>query len=734
MLPDAVMNGMGWQPPPVDAPLSGMPDDGSGYGLHPAVLQGLGIQPPAPPSPVVPISAAPVQPPPADTSPDVNLPPPVPAVPPGPGPGARLPSAAGQPAAPAPPLHDFHVAPPVAPAAVGAPPRAPAPGPVKPQSVEQAMAANQAAMANANQEEKAASAASTQAQLGQAAGQLAAEQDYAAKEAELQKQAAAQRDEALKAHREAQQVVDDRMKALDNYKIDSSKYWNSMGMGDHIGWYIGIALSQIGNAMMGKGGDNQVMQMLQDKMKQSIIMQQDQRDQMKEGVGRAKEAVQSTDLYQAKRAADIAAAQADATKMLKIQVDLATAKAADPQIRANGQMESAKLDRQLAQDQQTATEKLADYNIKKQSNAIAAGHLALANKQFNLDVAWKSWEQNKQQQQLDLAAAKEAMAERKAIGEKDRQLGVTAVTSDGKGGAVTSMLTNKDGTVWHAASPEISHETQKMVAAAQTYNELAAKMIKGIKDHGGESGYIKSDDFQRMKSSYQSAVAELHDAYHITSFREPTVEFFDKMASGGVDPTSFIYNASAALKDSAENLQSKVNKQLHAANYDGPDISFPPLEPPGMSSQNDQMLTALKDNRDGGMVGNVSAAILAAGGQSQLAAKVSGLAPKLALVSTLAARVNERGPDANDAADMLAKVVANPDIAPQVRDAAEKALTDAVAKRRAGSFANSDKTFTVDNPGPVTGGLPDIIDRINKPPTLHPTITPTRYPGSPPGA
>lgn len=736
MLPDAVLQNMGASPPPFDASLAGMPPDG-GYGLHPAVLQGLGYQPPpmppdVAPAPVLPISAAPIAPPPPSA--DVNLPPPIPAGPaPGPGVGGPLPSMVGRPPEPAIALPDIHLPPPAvlappAPAARQAPP-------ARPQTVEQAMAANQAALTGATQEEKAAVAAQTQAQQGAAAGQLAAEQNYATHEAELQQQAAAQRDEALKAHAAAQRTVEDRMKALDNYKIDQGKYWNSMGVGEHIGWYIGIALSQIGNALMGKGGENPVMSMLQDKLKQSIVMQQDQRDQMGKGVDRAKELMQNSDLYQAKRASDIAAAQADATKMLKIQVDLATAKAADPTIRANGQLESAKLDRQLANDQQTATEKLANYNIQKQQVGIAGGHLALAQQQFKLDVAWKGWQQNREQQQLDLAAAKEALAERKAIGEKDRQLGVTATIPDAQGGAQTGMLLNKDGSVWHANKPEEATKVQNMVAATQTYNELARKMISGIKEHGGESSWVKSADFQAMKVSLEAAVAELHDAYGITSFREPTVKFFESMATAGVDPTSFIYNATTALKTSAENLQSKVNAKLVAANYDGKPLSFAPLEPPAGTSQADQDLTQLKDNRDDNMIRRLSATALQASGASPDAvAQVSGLAPKLTFISTLAQRVDGRGPDANDAASMLAKIVANPDIAAPVRDAAERALSAAVAKRQAGSFAASDKSFSTVRPDDASGKIPDIIQRINTPPALHPTLTPTHYPGQPPGS
>ncbi len=738
MLPDQLPQQLGWGPQPgampVDPTLAGQPSSMPlPDWLHPAVIQGLGASAPgAPPAD----QAAPF----AASGPELPAAPPGTPAPPMPadlpqigGPGAQLPSSP-TPAAPSAPEpgRDF-----VSPASGAvAPAKATATqAPAKPMTVEQSMAANQAKLGQATQEEKSAVEAQTQAKIGEASDALTAQQVYAEKEKDLQRQAAVQRDQAAQAQALAHKTVTDRMKALDDYKIDANKYWNDMGTGGKIGMFVAMALSGIGNALAGKGdAPNPVIQMLQQKMHQSILLQQDKRDQMSKGIERAQGEEQNVALVQAKRAADISAAQADATKMLKIQVDLATAKAADPIARANGQKESAMLDRQLAIDTGNAIDKSAAYNIQKQQLGIAqqqvgiaGGHLALDRKKFELDVAWKSWEQNRDQQKLDLQAAKESLAERKQIGEKDVQLGVTAPVSDGKGGFTDGMLTQKDGTIWHA-KPEEAPKTQAMVAAAVTYNRLAGKMINGIAQHGGESSWLKGKEFQDMKTDMEAAVVELHDAYGINAFREPTVKFFEQMVSAGVDPTSFVRDATAALKNSSENLQERVNTKLHTANYTGAPISFAPLAAPEATSPEDKMMAGLKTNGPSGMVPGMLDAQLRAMGKSSEADKLSTVSSKLATISTLGQQLEARGPQSAQAAQLLGAIATSKEVAPRIRDAALEALNAANEKRAAGSYAAGDKTYPAVHPESAPGKaleaqshIPGIIQRINQgagPPTL----------------
>lgn len=736
MLPEALTQQLGWNPalapPPIDPAAAPAPPPDW---LHPAVLQGLGIAPAGQPAPQMPAPG------PAQADPSAPAPPPdgTPAPPAGGdwptigGPGAQLPSAASATPASGPaPDRDFHVTPP---GGAAAPPAHPA-APGKPLSVEQQMTADRAGLTAATQEEKMAIGAQTQAKLGEASDALTAQTTFADKEATIQKEAAAQRDDDIQQRLLAKRAIDDRIKARDDYKIDQNKYWDSIGVGNKVGWYIAMALAGVGNALSGKGNEpNAVIGMLQAKMRQSIIAQQDQRDELDKSIGRAKESMQDNDLYQAKRAAAIAAEQVDATKALKTQIDLGTAKSADPVIRANGQAESAKIDRQLAIDAQTATEKLATYNIQKQQVGIAGGHLALDRKKFELETAWKSWEQNRDQQKLDLQAAKESLLERKAIGEKDQQLGVSAPVSDGQGGVSNGMLMNApDAThpqpwVWHANRPEEATKVQDTVAATTSYNRLAANMIANIREHGGSSSWLKGDDYQRMVVDLEHATAELHKAYDVPFRGESTIQFLQKLSTGGVDPTSFVYNATEALERSATDLQKRVNEKLVAANYTGRPISFGPLAPPSATSPQDKQLTSLKDNSMNGPMVRQAAAITSAAGYPDVAANATGLTSKLQTIATLGRQLESQGPGSGDAAEMLRAVASDTTtVDPKVRAAAQQALDDAVAKRRAGSYQASDKRFSMVHPDSPEGRaleaeshIPGIISRINQgagPPTL----------------
>lgn len=584
MLPEAVTQQLGWNPalapPPIDPAAAPAPPPDW---LHPAVLQGLGIAPAGQPAPQMPAQG------PAQADPSAPAPPPdgTPAPPAGGdwptigGPGAQLPSAASAAPAPGPATdRDFQVAPPGAVAAAPAHPAAPA----KPLSIDQQMTANQAKLEQATQEEKTAVNAQTQAKVGEAADAYQAEQTYAAKEADLMQQAAKQRDDRAQYEALAHRSTMDRMKALDDYKIDQNKYWDSMGVGNKIGWFIAMALSGVGNALSGKGNEpNAVIGMLQAKMKQSILAQQDQRDQLEKQYGRAKDEEQSVSLREARKAADNAAAQTDATKMLKIAVDLGTAKAADPIQRANGAKESAGLSRQLALDTGNEIDKKAKLYQAQQQIGIAGGHLALATKQFNAEYGPQGFKQ----QELDIRAADESRkAQRdadiialKKAGKLDANEAKFAVSAPVQGsGGRSAVLRNADGEPWlgHQDKEETT-KTTGLISAVDEYHQLAGKMIQDIKAHGGEANFIKSDAWQRQQSRLSQIQADLHDVYGIKRFSEGTQTLFDRIATAGIDPTSFVRDASSALTTSAKDLTAKVNASLTAQNYTGKPIEFPDL-------------------------------------------------------------------------------------------------------------------------------------------------------------
>jgi hypothetical protein len=222
-------------------------------------------------------------------------------------------------------------------------------------------------------------------------------------------------------------------------------------------------------------------------------------------------------------------------------------------------LDAAKVDLDKQKAEQDAQQKQAELAQQERSSQRSA-YVAMRGQDIGL-AEKKLEEQGKQ--------AERAQAKAEKLTEQDRTLGVPI---PGVG-----VARQADGTVWHAPSDDEAKATRKQIAATANYNKLANDMIRGISEHGGESDYLKSDDWKRMTVKMQEATAALHDAYGVTSFRENTVDFFEKMATAGVNPTSFVRDASEALRTSNEDMQSKLNVEMAAGGYTGAPIKFADL-------------------------------------------------------------------------------------------------------------------------------------------------------------
>jgi len=536
MIPDYLQQGLGL-PPPVDDSLAGAPDPYGG--LHPAVAQALGFTPQQP----VPLPQAP------PTQP------------------LQLPSAAEpQPQQSPAPSRDFHVPA----AAIDGPgtPKPPKPAaPPKPMTPEQGFAAAGAARQAAEQGAEAAVQQQAQAMAPKNAEDLAAAQAHKEQADAIAADQKRYQDEHDKAYATSQAQIAADNKALDSYKVDQGKYWKDAGIGTHIGWYIAMAMSGLGDAMQGKSGPNPVIQMLQDKMHQSVVAQVDARDQLKEKRGRNLEAKGEVEQGFASRNAEILRRDGANDRAFANALALAAAKSADPIQQAQAAKLIADLRLQSADKQEAAAKDQASYAVQKQQNAIAGGHLAETRRH---NLVEEGWQKTKFEEEQNLKAAALLAKQQGKLSDEETKRAVFVPGPDGR----MTALRKTGGELVLAGDPAIAQKQRDMVAAATSYNRLVGQMSRAIADHGGESTWIKGKEWQKMESDLQSATAELHDAYGITAFREPTVKFFEKMASAGVDPTSFVRDATGALQESNMNLQAKVNEKLGALGYDGPAIKW----------------------------------------------------------------------------------------------------------------------------------------------------------------
>ena len=554
--------------------------------LPPSVYQGLGWSPAADPS-------TQPQPLPGDGAQDFGgLPPAIPqamgwAQPPM---AAQLPSAADRaPSAPTGASPDYPVpvsqfgkkATPVAPGRALVPVATPQTQVAKPQTFDQQMDALQKREAETEQAQQGAVQAGVEAQQGLHADQLAAyrKADETVQANAEQRKAEADSWKKITAANEAKTAADKQQ--IESWKFNRNKYLDELGVGGKVRWGIGMILAGIGQGMMRQGGANPVLEMLQQNIHDANAEQYKQRDALVEQLGFDRQSGQDAATYHATRQAELDKADGLAYAALGKQLEEAAIKSADPIAQAAGLKEAANI-RSMGDERLKSYIQLKSEHDQKQAQiGIAGGELALNRQRFGLEQQKFSWEKDKEQQQLDINAAKLLATKQ---GKLDEEQAKRALYIPGPDGQLV-VARKQDGSPVLSGSAEIASKDQNMIAAAGTYNRLVGQMIRGIREHGGESDYLKSRDWQNMQSDFEAAVAELHDGYQITSFREPTVKFFEKMASGGVDPKSFIYDASSALQRSNQNLQAKVNERIQARGYDGPkfgwqDTTNPPTPTP----------------------------------------------------------------------------------------------------------------------------------------------------------
>lgn len=416
-LPPDVLAGMGLPPIPADDGSAAMPTPDYG-GLHPDVARAIGLAPPI-------------------QQPELgDLPPPAPLATglPSMAPPAGAPSPGdGVPLAPGPQRPDYQVpapgtapvppAPPTKSAKPSGPGATPAPRAMTP---EQGFADAEAKQVESERRKEAAVDRTTAASQVRNDQDLASAQEHVQKQEALDAQSRAISDERDKAVAAGRLQAQADNKAIDDYKLDQDKYWKETGIGTHIGWYIAMAMSGIGDALQGKSGPNPVIKMLQDRMHQSIETQVDARNQLKEKRGRhAEERAADMQGFES-RQAEILRLSAQGDRALANKIDLHSRASANPLERARAETLKADLLGQSADKQEQYIKTRADYAIQKQQVGISQTNAAIAGGHLQVARAAEARAQKLQdmeygpggfkEQELGLKAAEEA---RKAM--KDQQ-------------------------------------------------------------------------------------------------------------------------------------------------------------------------------------------------------------------------------------------------------------------------------------------------------------------------
>jgi hypothetical protein len=465
----------------------------------------------------------------------------------------------------------------------------------RPVSPEQQTATANAAQDTADVRSQQANSGATDVKAAEAQAQIANYDKATADRAVLEKQQKTEQDLWAKTHAEKQTVVDQIYKQADNYKVDQNKYWHDAGIGDKVEWGIGIALSGLGNAFLGinnpgqGAAPNPVIQMLQTKAHQSVVAQMDQRDQLEKRGARAEHQLDKYDAFSKDKQAVIQARLGEIDHSLAQKVLATAAKFGTAEALANGQTQAALLEQSSAAHKISAAQHATQVQLQQQQ-IRAASAASAETRRHNL--VEESWQKTKFDEEQQLKAAALALKAQGKLSDDESKRAVFAPGPDGK----MMPLRNPNGDLVLAGDPAIAQKQKDMIAGATAYNRLVGQMVRAIHDHGGESTWIKGPEWQRQMTRLQSATAELHDAYGIIAFREPTVQFFEKMATSGVDPTSFARDASAALEESNQNLQAKVNEKIGALGYNGPEIKWTDTTspPPAAETPDDKQLQVIQ--------------------------------------------------------------------------------------------------------------------------------------------
>lgn len=541
------------------------------------VLQGLGLAPPPvvqPPPAIPPIdSSLEGAPQPGGSSPPPSTAPPQVTEP---GPGAQppvLPSLAER--SPAPtgePNRDFMVP-------VGAFGGQPAPQPQQPQRAAGSPAPD-AQLQRAQQKQSQADVDSANAIAAQrdvdvikARDEMAAHNVFDARAAEIEKQRKALVDESTKIRAQKQAYVDATMKDADNYKIDRQKEWNDMGVGHHIGWWIAMAMSGLGEAMQGRGGGNPVVQMLQQKMHDSVVAQIDQRDQLRQKNARAQHELDKYDAFSKDRMAQISLLDAQNDKRLANELRSAGARAAEPQAQARALSEAAKLEKESAEKAQKAAEFASTNDIAKRQLQVSQGQLGVA--QFNAREAQRhdmaTEELTAQQRDIEALKLEKQGKDNEAKLVRERALGgEVRPVKDASGkvvGSEVGLITKKDDSTW------IPNGTETSVTALQkSHNDTLQVLgsIDAIRQMGPEwlSDIANSDKKQKLDQLIENAMLQVVQAQKLGVINGKDATYALGTLGVGTKSVTGFRDVMAGLAQARESFIRNHNVDLRTAGLD----------------------------------------------------------------------------------------------------------------------------------------------------------------------
>lgn len=390
---------------------------------------------------------------------------------------------------------------------------------------------------------------------------------------------------------------------------------------------ISIALSGLGQALKGDGAHNPALEMIQSALRENVRQQLAERDKLLERAGALGQQIQRAR----------AAAGDDEAGMYRLMmageseraaraIEASAARYASPQAKAEAERQAALLrqdgkkyaaDQAASEWERRENARKLDEQIAARKAQIALGYYGISSEnrradlnraaqgsQFWFDAALRASQQKIDNDlkagklTLDAAKAQREQLEGHAIGGAPRVVrdadGKPVIGADGVPQIAHDLIV-----VPYASASEIP-KLREQKAAVDQVSAIVDDMVRGIKEHGGESDFLKSADWQRIQSQKATLLNELRKGYDMGTLDKGALEIAEQML-GGVDPASFVRNASPGLIAARDTMVAKFNAGLRAGGYEGPAYKPPDLTdlPGATSSTSDRGFRDLIDRVPG---------------------------------------------------------------------------------------------------------------------------------------
>lgn len=291
-------------------------------------------------------------------------------------------------------------------------------------------------------------------------------------------------------------AMDQAEKEFQSTKIDEGRLWSDSSTAKKVGWGIAMALSGIGNTLMGKGDAvNPVVQMLTQAIDRDVQLQMDQRKHLGDVAARRAAELDKFDSLIESQQARFATRTAALKERVADRIITEASKFGGTQRAAAGLAAAAELKQAAAADRQKAldTETQVDLEKARLQQSEAASRRSAYVQMRGQDMSQQQWAGDFVLRSQDMMMRRQseavqlAAAGNKAAAEQVQKFGVADLKTAG-------------GQMYTARSEKSAEEVMNRKAAVDSVVGLLDKLTTLKGKYGTETALLASPEYQQMKS------------------------------------------------------------------------------------------------------------------------------------------------------------------------------------------------------------------------------------------